>query len=389
MFSLSDCTYYALRAALEVLAEHRSEGRSDASVLSNTLDLLRVIAPHEDTSSATRLVPASTGDGGEGGPGDVSESEEEEEEEGGVEEARPAVRTGKRGRAQPAAHAKRVRAEAGDARSQRRLFGKAWVCLLSFPLSVASHTLVLRHLPAQVIPAMTHPLRLADYLTRCYELGGALAVLALESLFVLIAQHNLDYPRFFVSLYRLCSTDMLAARHKARFLRLLSLALKSTNIPAYTAAAFIKRLMHLALHAPTPAARYCLAQVFRLMQAHPQCLALVHRSEEGAVAEVFNASEEERLEDARALQSSLWEAEALLAHHCHQVRDLAARFKETLASASDVRKVATFDAPEDHLGDAYADLIAEELAARKNGALAFAPPAALFPPGSLMSDCFC
>jgi U3 small nucleolar RNA-associated protein 19 len=61
----------------------------------------------------------------------------------------------------------------------KKLFSKAWLLYLSLPLSKPQHKLALRHLAEYVIPYLTHPLLLADYLTRSYQEGGMVAVLAL------------------------------------------------------------------------------------------------------------------------------------------------------------------------------------------------------------------
>ncbi len=46
-------------------------------------------------------------------------------------------------------------------------------------------------LPEKILPKMTNPLMLADFLTTSYNSGGLISVLALNSLFVLINYYNL------------------------------------------------------------------------------------------------------------------------------------------------------------------------------------------------------
>ena len=55
------------------------------------------------------------------------------------------------------------------------------------------HTLVLPHL--------TNPLLLSDFLTRAINLGSMLGMLALNGLFVLMTQHGLEYVQFYTRLY--------------------------------------------------------------------------------------------------------------------------------------------------------------------------------------------
>ncbi len=50
---------------------------------------------------------------------------------------------------------------------------------------------VLKKLPNKILPKMSNPLILSDFLTQSYNMGGLISVLALNSLFVLITQFNL------------------------------------------------------------------------------------------------------------------------------------------------------------------------------------------------------
>jgi U3 small nucleolar RNA-associated protein 19 len=142
---------------------------------------------------------------------------------------------------------------------------------------------VLKQLHKDVLPNMAHPVMLMDFLTESYDkgalplslscsstfcfrscvylssvffltrfprgAGGVVSMLALNALFVLITRHNLDYPSFYAKLYALLTPDVLASKYRARFFRLLQLFMTSTHLPAYTVAAFAKRLARLALRA--------------------------------------------------------------------------------------------------------------------------------------------
>ena len=93
----------------------------------------------------------------------------------------------------------------------------------------------------------------------------------------MIINQNLDYPKFFESLYRLCTPTIFSAKYRDKFLLLLNKSLKSTNLSANFAAAFAKRFADLALSGPTPTASFCLAQIAALLKAHPQVtLLLLH-----------------------------------------------------------------------------------------------------------------
>ena len=75
-------------------------------------------------------------------------------------------------------------------------------------------------------------------------------MLALHGIFILVTQHGLEYPHFFMRLYALLTPDIFSARHRVRFLTLADIFLSSGLVPAYTAAAFAKRFARLALTAP-------------------------------------------------------------------------------------------------------------------------------------------
>jgi hypothetical protein len=50
--------------------------------------------------------------------------------------------------------------------------------------------------------------QLSDFLSVSYEQGGLTALVALEGLLVLIQEHNLEYPRFYASLYKLVTLQV-------------------------------------------------------------------------------------------------------------------------------------------------------------------------------------
>jgi U3 small nucleolar RNA-associated protein 19 len=60
---------------------------------------------------------------------------------------------------------------------------------------------VLAQLHVRVLPHLVNPLLLSDFLTRAINLGSMLGMLALNGLFLLMTQHGLEYPQFYVRLY--------------------------------------------------------------------------------------------------------------------------------------------------------------------------------------------
>ncbi|RXH93035.1 hypothetical protein DVH24_013611 [Malus domestica] len=89
-----------------------------------------------------------------------------------------------------------------------------------------------------------------DFLTRSYDIGGVISVMALSSLFILMTQHGLEYPNFYEKLYALLVPSIFLAKHRSKFFQLVDACLKSPLLPAYLAAAFAKKLSRLSISVP-------------------------------------------------------------------------------------------------------------------------------------------
>lgn len=161
----------------------------------------------------------------------------------------------------------------------KKHFSKAWLVFLSKPLSTKMLKKVLLNLHTNVIPYMSDPKMLMDFLTDSYNAGGAVSLLALNGLFILIHQHNLDYPDFFKKLYALLEPGIFHVKYQSRFFHLLDLFLTSTYLPAYLVAAFCKRLAQLALSAPPQGVILAVTFVKNLLKRHPSCQVLIHKKE--------------------------------------------------------------------------------------------------------------
>ncbi|KAF0696736.1 Aste57867_12538 [Aphanomyces stellatus] len=148
---------------------------------------------------------------------------------------------------------------------------------------------ILAKLPNSVMPHLTDPLLLADFLTDSYNIGGITSLLALNSLFVLIQEYNFDYPDFFSKLYALLSDEsLMRSKFRKRFFKLLTLFLSSTYLPAYVIAAFTKRsyqLSRLSLTAEPGAILFIIPCVYNLVLRHKECIQLIHRSTAMSVAD--------------------------------------------------------------------------------------------------------
>ena len=202
----------------------------------------------------------------------------------------------------------------------RKAFGVTWLEFLKVPKSRALYLTILTSLHEAVIPKMQNPKLLCDFLVDSYNLGGTASLLALNSLFLLITDYNLDYPSFYPKLYRMCTPDLLHTPYLGRFLSMLDTFLKSPLLPGYMVAAFIKRLTRNSLTAPPHAIIQITRLTTNLLKLHPSTKRLVHRGPDHKPAreDPWNPDDEDPA-TCGALDSSLWELELLKDHLCPEV----------------------------------------------------------------------
>jgi len=368
---------------------------NDMNTIRNTLDMLRMIDinEEEDIDPSLFLINGKgqiNDDDGNNNDDDYNDTSSEDEKD---EDQRRQVNL-KRGRQRQTkkddVKAKKQKylsrqEQLLDFPSHRKVFSSTWLAFLSLPLSTSQHKMVLKHLPDHVICFIEKPLLLADYLTKSYEKGGVTAVLALESLFHLIVKYNLDYPNFFISLYKLCTEEVFGAKYRLKFMNLLNACLKSTNLPAYMVASFIKKLAHLALRASSPSALFCIAQLTWLLQKHPQCKPLLHQKDLKLIAEYDEKISE--LEKNNAISSSLWEIDSLKSHNLNSVVALSKSLEEV--SSTEVGTRTPYISVPEFIDNSYASLIEKELATiKKNSALAYKKPDTLIPSNDIINTIF-
>lgn len=374
--------------AISAAAAEQASSAAVQAVAKNVLDMLRMaecIEEGDERLNLSHCLVESEEESKDAEPsdseGDLSDGSEDEAigKKRGVSKNTRDEKTGIRKRTlqevekKPSGSGRKSRKqEMFDARCHRKAFGRAWLALLAVPMTPAQHKTVLRHIPDLVMPHLDQPLLLADYLTRSYECGGVTAVLALESLFNVILKHNLDYPQFFRSLYRLCTVEVFSAKYRTKFMKLLNASLKSVNLTAYVVASFIKRLARVSLSAPGPVALFCLAQITWLLRRHPQCLRLINKTSTGSSsgADTFKPEEEDDLEQTGALESSLWELDALRRHHFHAVATLASALDNESSTQSGAKEVPLNI--DDFINNTFATLIEGELkGVKRHSALSF------------------
>ncbi|AQK53716.1 Putative AP2/EREBP transcription factor superfamily protein [Zea mays] len=99
-------------------------------------------------------------------------------------------------------------------------FTKAWLSFLMLPLPLDVYKEVLASIHQNVIPSMSNPSILCDFLTRSYGIGCVISVMALSGLFILMTQHSLEYRKFYEKLYALLTLVVFMAKHRSVFLQL-------------------------------------------------------------------------------------------------------------------------------------------------------------------------
>lgn len=239
----------------------------------------------------------------------------------------------------------------------KTLLEKNWLLMVHGELSLAQYKTTLLILHKRVIPHINTPSKFMDFLTDAYDLqskdvnAGMVPVLALNGLFELMLRFNLEYPNFYQKLYGLLTANLMHAKYRARFFRLMDTFLASTHISAHLVASFIKRLSRLALNAPPGAIVSVIPFVYNLLRKHPSCMIMIHNpayitdpfmnSEQlehiknlrGDYIDPFDA-EEPNPEKTRAMESSLWELASLMEHYHPNVATLAKIFSQPFRKAS-------------------------------------------------------
>ncbi|KAL7754115.1 Maturation and nuclear export of 40S ribosomal subunits interacting protein [Sorochytrium milnesiophthora] len=239
----------------------------------------------------------------------------------------------------------------------------------------------------KILPNLADPKLLMDFLTASYNIGGSVSLLALHSVFTLIQHHNLDYPDFYTKLYNLFDRSLMHVKYRSRFFRLVELFLRSTHIPAYLIAAFIKRMSRLSLHAPPSAILLAIPFIYNLLQQHPQCMVLIHRADaEPSAAAAVSADpfdfDEMDPAKCRAMDSSLWELQTLKSHYFANIATLAQIFEQKFTKER-------YDL-EDFYDYSYASLFEASVVkhVRKEPALNFDISPSLFTSNELTAELF-
>ncbi|KAL2885457.1 nucleolar complex protein [Ceratocystis lukuohia] len=259
----------------------------------------------------------------------------------------------------------------------------AWLALMAHGSTKDRRKKILNVLVETIAPWFLKPELLADFLTDCYNMGGATSLLALSGVFYLIENRNLDYPSFYTKLYSLLDRDILHSKHRSKFFRLMDTFLSSSHLPAALVASFIKRLARLALSAPPSAVVFVVPWVYNMFRAHPLCTFLLHREirdselkklvENEGFGDPFNPDEADPMETG-ATDSCLWELVQLQNHYHPNVATIAKIISEQFTKQS-------YNL-EDFLDHSYNSLLEAEMSkdVRKAPVVEFQIPKRIFLP---------
>jgi U3 small nucleolar RNA-associated protein 19 len=275
--------------------------------------------------------------------------------------------------------------------SHKKMFSKAWLSLLRLPLSGVSYKGALKRMEKEIIPNLVNPLMLSDFLTKSCDRGGEPGLLALGGMHILIARYEFDYPSFYTKLFAILSPELFHAKYRAHFFNKLSLFMTSSALPVQTVASFAKRLARLALTGPPSGALYALPLIFNLLRRHPVCIAMIHRDKkaggggsgngEGPV-DPYRPNETNPMQTG-ALDSSLWEVEALQKHPNPSISTLAKAFNQKFnRKPYDLRNFS-----EANYDDLFEQAI-ERGRKKKNVALCFQEPSGLFEDSAFLKKAF-
>lgn len=208
-------------------------------------------------------------------------------------------------------------------------YQKVIIATLSYPLLNAQYKSTLLVLHKRIMPFMQQPQALLDFLTDCYDIeDDIIPLLALNSLYELMKNYNLEYPDFYTKLYSLLSSSLMYSRYRSRFFRLLDLFLSSTHLSGNLVASFIKKLARLSISSNSPSVVIVIPFVYNLLKRHPTCMIMLHNSQEfDTYTDPFELSQQDPMK-TNAMQSSLWELETLMTHYHPNIATLAKIFGE-------------------------------------------------------------
>ncbi|OCH86967.1 ribosome biogenesis protein Noc4 [Obba rivulosa] len=376
-----DVRWFFLRDAANILAQDSSEPRSH--VATNLLSILEGLSSFpsaesdlnswwvEDLRTKPSRSTARANNGAEEDGEEVENGPEGEDDWRKFFEETPASQVDDKKKVPSARlHTLTIHESLHSLASHKAVFTHAWLSLLprissgSAQSTRANALRALNILHRGVLPHLTRPVLAMDWIGSCVDYGGTVGLLALNALFTLMTQYNLDYPSFYTRLYAFLDRDVLHLKHRARFFRLTDLFLSSTHLPAALVASFVKRLSRLSLNAPPAAIIMIVPFVYNMLKQHPALMPMIHRSDDvdaGGVDPFLPQETNPNL--TRAVDSSLWELYTHRQHYHATVSTLTRVLEEAFTRPN--------YAMEDFLDHTYGTLYDTEARRKMRSAPAF------------------
>lgn len=239
---------------------------------------------------------------------------------------------------------------------RQKAISDAWIEFLKLDIPFDCYRSLLTKLHDTIIPALIKPILLSDFLTHALDRGGMDGMLALNGIFILVTQHDLEYPKFYERLYGLLNQDVFISKHRVRFFKLADIFLASPMVPAYTAAAFAKKFARLGIRGSPATAMIAIAFIHNIIRRHPSCVQILHRTQKPTTLKFDGVwggldaydEHEPNPAESKALESSLWElmvfknhADPAVAQYCSILdKDITNRVKYSEVDISEVLSVS-------------------------------------------------
>lgn len=210
-----------------------------------------------------------------------------------------------------------------DYQKVRKAINSCWHKVMREELSLATRKQALMVLLESLLNHIEKPILLTDFLMDSLHIGGPVSLLALQGIFTLIQEHNITYPNIYTKIYDLFNADIFHTKFKARLFYLTDLFLSSTHLPENLVGAFVKRVARLALGAPPQDIIIALYFITNLMMRHKGLKRFLNDPTAVSLLNDPFIMEEGDPRKSRALESSLWEVEALSQHVLPNVSGVA------------------------------------------------------------------
>lgn len=144
-------------------------------------------------------------------------------------------------------------------------------------LSLGEINSILRVMEKKILPYLSKPQLVADWLIDCLDVGGATALLSLSPLYKLYVSYSLSLPSLYSTLYTLLTPSLLHSPHRSHSLRLIALFLSSEKLPLTIILAFVKRLSRCALRGPPGGIIPVTVMCYNLLKRHKEGMVVLHR----------------------------------------------------------------------------------------------------------------